>query len=86
MNEQEVIARIASLYPDAVVDVNGQDCSFEVYVISERLSGKSTLQRQQTILQLFADELKSGKLHALSVRARTPAEQSADSGLVQIQR
>jgi BolA protein len=86
IHAQEIIARITSLYPDAVVDINGQDCSFEVYVISARLSGKSTLQRQQTLLQLFADELKSGKLHALSIRARTPAEQAAGSGLVQIQR
>jgi acid stress-induced BolA-like protein IbaG/YrbA len=45
----------------------------------------NTLQRQQPILGLFRDELASGTLHALSVRARTPAEQSAGTGLVQIQ-
>jgi BolA protein len=86
MHEQEIIARITSLYPDAVVDISGQDCNFEVFVLSEALIDKNTLQRQQSILQLFAEELKSGKLHALSIKARTPAEQVAGSGLVQIQR
>jgi len=85
MDENEIIARITSLYADAAVDIDGADCSFEVYVISEQLGGKSTLQRQQALLDLFKDELKSGKLHALSIKARTPAEQAATSGLVQIQ-
>ena len=85
MDEQDIIARIKSLYPDAAVDINGADCSFEVYVISEGLLGKSTLQRQRSILDLFKDELKSGKLHALSIKARTAAEQAANSGLIQIQ-
>ena len=85
MDEQDIITRIRSLYPDAAVDINGADCSFEVYVISEGLLGKSTLQRQRSILDLFKDELKSGKLHALSIKARTAAEQAANSGLIQIQ-
>ena len=85
MDEQDIIARIKSLYPDAAVDINGADCSFEVYVISEGLLGKSTLQRQRSILDLFKDELKSGKLHALSIKARTATEQAANSGLIQIQ-
>ena len=85
MDENEIAARITSLYPDAAVDISGADCSFEVYVISERLAGMSTLQRQRSLLDLFKDELKSGALHALSIKARTPSEQTASSGLVQIQ-
>lgn len=85
MDENEITARITSLYPGAAVDVNGADCSFEVYVISEQLKGMSTLQRQRSLLDLFKDELKSGKLHALAIKARTPAEQAATAGLVQIQ-
>jgi acid stress-induced BolA-like protein IbaG/YrbA len=85
MDENEIIARIRSLYADARVDIDGADCSFEVYVISEQLGGMATLQRQQSLLGLFRDELKSGKLHALSIKARTPSEQAAAAGLVQIQ-
>ena len=86
MDENEIIARITSLYPGAAVDINGEDCSFEVYVVSTLLEGKNTLQRQRSLLDLFKTELKSGELHALSIKARTPAEQATNSGLVQIKR
>ncbi len=86
MLDNEIISRIARLYPDAIIDVCGEDCSFEVYVISHGMKGKSTLQRQQSILALFKDELQKGELHALSITARTPKEQNQQSqaGLVQI--
>jgi BolA protein len=84
MNEQEIVERVRQLYPDALVDLDGADCSFEMIVISEAFAGMNTLQRQQPILALFKDELSTGKLHALSIRAKTPAEQSAGLGLVQI--
>jgi BolA protein len=85
MNKSEIISRITKLYPDAVVDVAGTDCSFEVYVISDSFKDVSTLQRQKYILALFKNEITSGKLHALSVKAKTPQEQSTNAGLVQIQ-
>ena len=85
MNEQEIIERVTRLYPDALVDLDGADCSFEMIVISDAFEGLNTLKRQQPILALFKDELASGALHALSVKARTPKEQSGSAGLVQIQ-
>ena len=85
MDEQEIIERVRQLHPDALVDLNGADCSFEMIVVSEAFEGMNTLQRQQPILGLFKEELASGKLHALSIRAKTPAEQSGGAGLVQIQ-
>ncbi|MCB1774921.1 MAG: BolA/IbaG family iron-sulfur metabolism protein [Gammaproteobacteria bacterium] len=84
MEEQAIIERIRTLHPDAVIDVAGEDCSFEVYVVSESFAGQGTLQRQKPILALFRDEIRSGALHALTVRAKTPAEQQGNSGLVQI--
>ncbi len=85
LHENEITSRIIKLYPGAIVDVAGTDCNFEVYVISDSFDGISTLQRQRSILALFKDEITSGKLHALTVKAKTPEEQSAGSGLVQIQ-
>ena len=35
---------------------------------------KKSLQRQRSILTLFNDEIASGELHALTVKARTPEE------------
>lgn len=85
MNEEEIVARVGALYPDAVIDVAGADCNFELYVISDALEGMGLLQRQQSILALFKDELASGKLHALSIKAKTQKEQAGGNGLLQIQ-
>ena len=85
MDQQEIIERVKQLYPDALVDLDGADCSFEMIVISEAFEGLNTLRRQQPILALFKDELATGTLHALTVKARTPQERSGSAGLVQIQ-
>lgn len=84
MQIEEIINRITELHPNAQIDVDGKDCSFAVYVISDEFTGKLTMQRQQPILALFSRELGSGKLHALSVTAKTPSEMQSIAGLVQI--
>lgn len=85
MQAQAIIDRIHTLYPDAVIDVAGEDCSFEVYVVTEAFAGLGTLQRQKPILALFREEITSGALHALTIKAKTPAEQQGGGGLVQIE-
>ncbi len=84
MTEAEIVERVRSLYPDAVIDVAGEDCSFELYVVSEAFAGQNPLQRQKPILALFKDDIRSGALHALSVKAKTPGELAGQGGLVQI--
>ena len=86
MDENIIISRVSAHFPDAIIEVAGEDCSFQLYVISKQFEGKNTLQRQQSILALFKQELASGKLHALSIKAKTTKEQAiqAGSGLVQI--
>lgn len=84
MKEADIVARVRTLYPDAIIDVAGEDCSFELYVVSETFEGQNTLQRQKPILALFKDEIRSGELHALSVKTKTPGEQRSQGGLVQI--
>ena len=85
MTEEDIIARVKELYTDAMIDVAGADCNFEMFVISDAFDGVGLLQRQQSILGLFKDELASGKLHALSVKAKTQKEMEAgNSSLLQI--
>ena len=84
MDQQKIIERVKRLYPDALVDLDGADYSFEMIVISAAFEGLNTLKRQQPILALFKDELATGTLHVLTVKARTPMEQSGSAGLVQI--
>lgn len=85
MTEEEITRKIATLYPDAIMEISGADCNFELYIISEAFSEMNTMQRQKPILALFKNELATGKLHALSIKAKTPNEQNMKIGLVQIQ-
>ena len=84
MTENEIIERIRTLHPDAAIEVAGEDCSFEVYVVDDGFKGMNTLQRQRPILALFQQDLASGKLHALGIKAKTNEELTANTGLVQL--
>jgi acid stress-induced BolA-like protein IbaG/YrbA len=85
MEDEEIITRIQDVYPDAVIEVDGEDCSFEIRVSSKAFAGMRPLQRQQSILSIFSAELQSGKLHALGVKVKTPEEwEKTPSNLVQI--
>jgi len=86
MEEQEILKRITDEYPGAIIDISGEECSFELYIISESFNGLRSLQRQQAILALFKNELSTGKLHALSLICKTPIEQeqTQNEGLVQL--
>jgi BolA protein len=85
MREEDITHRISESFPDAVIEVAGEDCSFEVYVISDGFAGLNMLKRQQAILSLFNKEITSGELHALGVKAKTPSEQTSMAGLIQIE-
>ena len=74
MRPEELMARIRTVLPDARVELCGADCSFELQVVSERFTGQTQVARQRMLLGVFAAELSSGALHALTIRARTPTE------------
>lgn len=74
MEKSEVTARIQRVIPDAAVQVEGEGCSFTVTVISAGFAGSRPVARQQKVMDGFLDVLKSGEMHALSIRAHTPEE------------
>lgn len=74
MKPEEIVERIQAAYPDARIEPDGADCSFSVTVISRAFAGLSPIQRQRPLLALFRDDIASGRLHALSVIAKTPEE------------
>ncbi|OIQ02832.1 MAG: BolA family protein [Zetaproteobacteria bacterium CG06_land_8_20_14_3_00_59_53] len=85
MEAELVRRRILGVYGDAKVFIEGEGCSLEVRIISDGFTNMPVLNRQKSIMKLFETELASGALHALSIKARTPAEANASvSGLVQL--
>lgn len=58
----------------------GGGTHFQVEVVSRLFEGKARIERQRMVYAVLADEMKD-RLHALSLRTLTPAEDAAaDAG------
>ncbi len=71
MSPQEMKKRLEAQFPNDKVDVmdltGGQD-HYEVYVKSAQFEGLSRIERHQKVMEIFSEELKTGEVHALSIR------------------
>jgi acid stress-induced BolA-like protein IbaG/YrbA len=54
--------------------VSGDGSHFEAIVIGEIFDGMSPLNKQRTVYGTLGDRITSGEIHALSIKAYTPAE------------
>ena len=74
MEISTVQEKIASGIPGAEVRVTGDGSHFEALVISAEFAGKSPVQKQKMVYATVNDEITSGALHALTIKAYTPEE------------
>ncbi|MBK7843427.1 MAG: BolA family transcriptional regulator [Bdellovibrionales bacterium] len=71
MTLEQIETRIRQAFPDAdvaVFDLTGGGDHWEVRVASSSFSGKTRIRQHQSIMDLFAKELKSNEVHALSIK------------------
>lgn len=71
--------RILSALPGAEVEVRdttGTNDHFEAKVVAPQFSGKSMIQQHQLVYAPLQDWLKTGELHALSLKTFSPDKQS----------
>ncbi len=71
MTELEMETRLKSQYPDAdvaVIDSNGSGSYFEVRISKDSFSEMSRVERHQAVMAVFDNELKSGEVHALTIK------------------
>lgn len=65
--------RLASAYPDGnieVVDLTGTQDHWEVSIESTAFTGLNRIQQHQHVMAVFAPELKTGEVHALSIKTK----------------
>ena len=74
MTLEEVQKKIELGIEQSQVTMEGDDCNCSAVVISPIFEGLSLLQRQRAVLSVVSEEIKSGELHALSVKTYTPNE------------
>lgn len=74
MTPDEMEARLRQHYPDCdvvVVDMTGTGDHYEVRIASQQFAGLSRLEQHKAVMKVFDQELKSGEVHALSIRTLT---------------
>jgi acid stress-induced BolA-like protein IbaG/YrbA len=74
MTLEEVQKKIELGIDQSQVTMEGDGCNCSAVVVSPFFEGLSLLQRQRAVLALVSEEIRSGELHALSVKTFTPDE------------
>ncbi|NEX20775.1 BolA/IbaG family iron-sulfur metabolism protein [Thiorhodococcus mannitoliphagus] len=78
--ETEAVAQLIRVgLPGAEVQVTGDGAHFEAIVVSDAFDGLSLLKRERLVMETVKDQVASGALHALSVKARTCAQQASQA-------
>lgn len=72
---KDVITKIIS---DAIkydkLTVEGSDSKYEVQIVSDIFDNKSIIQRHKIIYALLDSYIKTGEIHALTIKAMTLSE------------
>ena len=79
--ETEAVAKlIRDGIPGARVEVAGDGSHFEAVVVSDDFAGKTPIQKQRLVMATVRPQIESGELHALSIKAFTPAQWAERDG------
>jgi stress-induced morphogen len=71
MTPQQITSRLQEAYPDGSVDVTdltGTQDHYSVFVSSKKFAGLSRIQCHKQVMSVFDAELKTGEVHALTIK------------------
>ena len=72
MTIEDMENRLKNSLPDcevAILDLTGGGNHFEVRISSEQINALSRIEQHRYIMKVFDEELKSGEIHALTIKA-----------------
>jgi stress-induced morphogen len=71
MTPDQMKARLQQAYPDGsveVIDLTGTQDHYQVMIESQTFEGMSRIQQQRHVMGVFDAELKTGEVHALTIK------------------
>lgn len=74
MEKNEIASIIKEALVDAEVKIDSDGYHYQITVISPCFKGLNKVKRQQRIYQTLHEQITSGTLHAVSIKAFTPDE------------
>jgi len=79
MTADQLKTLIAAGLPCAHLEVDGDGRHWYATVVSTEFDGKRAIQRHQRVYATLGDKMKTDEVHALSIKAFTPAEWAAQA-------
>lgn len=79
MIADDVQTRVARAIVPSDVTARGDASRMEIVVVSPAFEGVSRVRKQQLVYAAIAELIGKGALHAVTIRAYTPAEHAAES-------
>ncbi len=73
MTPEQMKQRLEETYTDGTIevfDLTGTQDHWEVYVESAKFTGLTRIQQHQHVMACFGPELKTGEVHALSIKTK----------------
>ncbi|MBK1683658.1 BolA family protein [Rhodoferax fermentans] len=77
MTADQLKALIAAHLPCEHLEVDGDGRHWYAVVVSTEFEGKRAIARHQRVYATLGDKVKTDEVHALSIKAFTPAEWAA---------
>jgi acid stress-induced BolA-like protein IbaG/YrbA len=81
MTPQEIKILIEAGLKSHEVEVNGEGNMFDVTVVSDDFEGKSSVKKQQMVYAVVNEQIRSGEIHALTIKTFTEKEWQTASKL-----
>ena len=74
MLETEIASLVKEKIPGADIEVQANGNSFMLRIVSADFDGQRALKRQQLVYSCLNELIKSGEMHAVTMRLFTPEE------------
>lgn len=75
MTPAEILAILKEACSDVEWYVDGDGYKYQIEAIGEVFEGLNTVKRQQFVYQFLNSYIADGRIHAVTIQARTPTEQ-----------
>ncbi|MFY9179329.1 MAG: BolA/IbaG family iron-sulfur metabolism protein [Venatoribacter sp.] len=75
MTPAEILEILQAAEPNVQWYVDGDGYKYQVEAVSDVFAGLSTVKRQQFVYKILNPYIADGRMHAVTIRTLTPAEQ-----------
>jgi acid stress-induced BolA-like protein IbaG/YrbA len=74
MEAKEIKALLQTNLDGCQVEVSGEGSHFDIVVVGDVFEGLNAVKKQQLIYAIINEHIASGAIHAVNIKALTPAQ------------